>query len=112
MPDVVIGEPATLKAVAAVMVIPTLVTLPNGVVASVPSPLIYCAVVPPGANKCECVPTPTEFVEASVIELGVPNVTAPDVVIVVNVIPLPALTEVTVPDVKVGKAIIDPSPAT
>ena len=45
-----------------------------GNVASVPSPLIYCDVLPPGTKACVCESLETEFVDASVILPGVPSV--------------------------------------
>ena len=68
-----------------------------GKVTRVPAPVIYCAVVPPGAKACVCDVLVTAFVDASVVLEGVPSVIVPDVVKLVKSKPLPLFTPVTVP---------------
>jgi hypothetical protein len=65
--------------------------------AKLPSPLMYCAELPPGAKAWVWLVVVTEFVDASVVEPGVPRVTDPAPVIVLKFRPLPADTLVTVP---------------
>ena len=81
------------------------VTVPVGVVASEPSPLIYCEVVPPGAKAWVWLVVVVEFVEDNVTLEGVPIVTVPVPVIVLKFIPFPLATDVTVPPDDVGIAL-------